>query len=179
VQQLAYSAARPQIQTGDLLAFSSASLLYRSLSLGQRLRLWLDGRPQPDSVPAHVGMAAWVADRLWVLEQNTTGGRLVPLSQCLTEYQVDWYGLADSRIRRAGMLEFGLDCLGRPYRYDQLIRMFITREQIAERTGICSGLYQAALLAGGYDWIDSDPMPVECTSLPCLSHVARIVPDAH
>lgn len=173
---LRYAHVRDDIRDGDLLAFYGRQPLYAGLSLAQRWFYRLNRRAPPDEVPAHVGMAAWICGRLWVLEQNTTGGRLVPLSGCLSDYCVDWFHLTDSGINRDKMLEVGLDALGRPYRYDTLVRLFLFREQISDRTGICSGLYQAALLAGGYDWIDADPMPAECTQLPCLTRIGRLVP---
>jgi hypothetical protein len=104
-----YDEVRAEIRTGDVL-------LYRGRSLFSKAIRWASG-----SVYSHVGIAAWWAGRLVVLESTTTGGVAVrPASLSVAKYdgQVDWWQLRDewaSQLNREALLERAIGELGKPY----------------------------------------------------------------
>lgn len=176
MQNLLYSDVRNDIQAGDILAFTGG-LLYGCLSIAQRLNLrLLQGLTPPEYVPAHVGIADWQEGRLMCVEQNVGGGQIVPVSQLMSKYQVVWCPLA-VELDRDRIVATAKSAIGLPYSFLAAYRAG-TQRTVSDKRRYCSGLVQMSLIAGGYVWIDTNPLPVECVSQPCVSVSGRLVLSA-
>lgn len=175
METLAYEDARNEIRDGDILAYTGG-WLYAALSLGQRLNLrLLQHKATPDYVPAHVGLAYWDADRLMCIEQNIGGGQIVPLSQQLDKYAIVWCPV-DPALSRKCIINTARSAIGRPYSFRQAY-LAGTQQTVTDKYRFCSGLVQLSLLAGGHNWSDPNPLPVECVYQPCVTHHWRLRPQ--
>jgi hypothetical protein len=114
---------------------------------------------------------------LFLLEQETTGCRVIPLHKQLGRFRgtVWWYRVDGNRVDRYAMEEYGLSVVFTPYAYRELFQVFLFNEKIASGPGYCSSLYRAALQAGGYEWGDWSPMPDEVVDLPVLALRGKLV----
>lgn len=101
-----YADARPQIRSGDLLAFSHATPWYKSF---YDFKIALV-RAFTQSEYSHVAIAWCVGERVLILEAVSAGVRLFPLSQC-----GDFYWLPLKAPWKPETLEYALAKLGQPY----------------------------------------------------------------
>ena len=111
-----YSTARPQIRSGDLLAFSGGSW-----------RSWNDikvnlVRVFTRSTYSHVGLAWVVAGRVFVLEAVSPKVRIYPLSK-----RGDFFLIGLDASWRADTEEFALSRVGYDYSEVDAVRGFLNR----------------------------------------------------
>jgi hypothetical protein len=156
--QQAYSEARADIRTGDVLLFRGTSALSRVIQWGSR------------SVYSHAGFAALWGGRVMVFQSTGRGAEVLPLSTAVGSYdgRVDLYRLAEgarAAVREEALVAAGIALLGRRYATWPLLGLMWRMAQ---------GRFRGRKDAG------KDPLEVFCSQY--VSHCFRaagldLVPD--
>ena len=121
-----YSDFRPQIKSGDVIAYT-----HRGIRSWRDFLIWivrLFGRTEY----CHVAIAWVTAGRVFLLEAVGSGVRIFPMSLDLPCFHLDAQDLTQPQ------LEYALSQAGKPYSYLDCVEGYLGREQGEESHWMCA-----------------------------------------
>jgi uncharacterized protein YycO len=121
-----YKDARSTVNSGDVLAWT-----HRGVGSWHDFKIWLV-RLFTQSEYVHVGVAWYIADRIFILEAVAAGVRIFPLSLDLPCYWLPWGPL------RTDQLEFALSKAGQPYSYLECALGYLGGNDPADNSWECA-----------------------------------------